>query len=557
MKRLLFVLLLLALLLPAGVLAATSTLPISFTPASVEDKASIQAVSLWQTSSKKTHLFLPSDWDASQLRIWYSGEGSLSVDGQTISSGAVVSAFKPEASVKIRYGTKSCTVQVHQSANVATVYLTTESGTVDAIHQSKANKEKGSILITDAQGNEVCRQELTQVKCRGNTSFRKPAKKSYQFKLTTGKNLFGHGKSKTWLLITGYRDRSFLRNVIASELASYVGLQYVPGYTFCDVYINSEYKGFYLLAEKVQIGSKRIAINDLEEATEKLNDQPLSSYKKQGAEKATAGTGKYYAIPNDPQDITGGYLIRLEALKHYKEVNSSYVTTRAFQCQIVSPDYVSKAQYDYISPILQSFEDAIWAKDGKDPKTGKHYSEIANVESFVLKYMLEEVVKSYDANHNSQYIYKPADSQSTLLYAGPPWDYDTSWGSYASAGKDAATNPEGWWVKSATSKVWYPALYRHEEFQKQVIQAWKTRYLPALSILLGETSDITGRMHSIDEYASLISTAASNDFIRWPTLKDFGGVAVQKTGTTFRSNITYLKGFVTQRRAWLIKQWGQ
>ena len=49
-----------------------------------------------------------------------------------------------------------------------------------------------------------------------------------------------------------------------------------------------------------------------------MNDQPLSSYKLQGAAKATAGKGKYYAIPNDPEDITGGYLIRLEALKHYK-----------------------------------------------------------------------------------------------------------------------------------------------------------------------------------------------------------------------------------------------
>ena len=64
------------------------------------------------------------------------------------------------------------------------------------------------------------------------------------------------------------------------------------------------------------------------------------------------------------------------------------MTTRAFQCQIVSPDYVSKAQYEYISSILQSFEDAIWAKDGVDPKTGKHYSELCDVESFVLKYML-------------------------------------------------------------------------------------------------------------------------------------------------------------------------
>ena len=86
---------------------------------------------------------------------------------------------------------------------------------------------------------------------------------------------------------------------------------------------------------------------------------------------------------------------------------------------------------------------------------------------------------------------------------------------------------------------------------------WRERYLPALNILLGYGLDLSGQMHSIDEYVSIIETAASNDFIRWPTLKDFGGVATKKAGSTFKSNITYLKSFILKRRNWLIEQWGQ
>ena len=395
------------------------------------------------------------------------------------------------------------------------------------------------------------------MKCRGNSSFSQPEKKSYQFKLTEKQNLFGHGKSRTWLLITGFRDRSFLRNVIASDLASYVGLQYTPGYTFCELFVNGQYRGFYLLAEKVQIGKSRVDINDLEKATEKVNDQPLSSYGKLGAENARAGHGKYYDIPNNPEDITGGYLIRLQALKHYKEFNSSYVTTRGFQCQIVSPDYISREQYDYIAPILQSFESAIWAKNGIDSKTGKHYTEIADIESFVLKYTLEETVKNYDANHNSQYLYKPADSQSTLLYAGPAWDYDDSMGAYAIPKKKSVASPEGWWVNANSGRVWYPALYRHKDFQSMVKQMWRERFLPALSVLLGEAEDPSGIMHSIDEYVGIIRDAAENDFIRWPTLSEFGNVTTKRIGYTFDANITYLKNFITKRRAWLITQWGE
>ena len=64
------------------------------------------------------------------------------------------------------------------------------------------------------------------------------------------------------------------------------------------------------------------------------------------------------------------------------------MTDRNVLVAIKEPDYVSKAQYDYISALLQSFENAIFAKDGVDPTTGKNYAEIADFDSLVLKYVL-------------------------------------------------------------------------------------------------------------------------------------------------------------------------
>lgn len=281
MKKLLFLLILL-LALPMAALAGPTVLSVYVTPAEVENAGTVQSSSLWKCSSG-VYMFLPSHWDASQLRIWSTDGAAITVNGQSYASGDLLPALEVGKTIKVRHGSGSTEVQVRQSANVPTVFMTTESGSLSLIESSKANKEPGTILIVDADGDVVCDQALTSVKCRGNTSYRKSPKKSYQFKLTDKQNLFGHGKSKTWLLITGYRDRSFLRNVIASDLANYVGLPYTPGYTFCDLYVNGEYRGFYLLAEKVQIGKNRLAIDDLEEATQALNDQPLSSYKKQGA----------------------------------------------------------------------------------------------------------------------------------------------------------------------------------------------------------------------------------------------------------------------------------
>ena len=83
---------------------------------------------------------------------------------------------------------------------------------------------------------------------------------------------------------------------------------------------------------------------------------------------------------------------------------------------------MSAAQGEYASALLNSFERAIFASDGVDSETGRHYTEIADFDSLVRKYMIEEVCKNYDGNKSSQYFFKDSDAVDPLLYAGPVWD---------------------------------------------------------------------------------------------------------------------------------------
>lgn len=48
-------------------------------------------------------------------------------------------------------------------------------------------------------------------------------------------------------------------------MARAFGLQETPEYTYVNIYINGEYRGVYMLTEKVQINSGRVDIFDLEE----------------------------------------------------------------------------------------------------------------------------------------------------------------------------------------------------------------------------------------------------------------------------------------------------
>ena len=145
-----------------------------------------------------------------------------------------------------------------------------------------------------------------------------------------------------------------------------------------------------------------------------------------------------------------------------------------------------------------------------------------DMESLTLKVTLEEVVKNYDANRTSQYFYKPADSESTLIKAGPVWDYDAAWGGYGTSRTAPVLDPEGLFVVTGTSMPnsktcsWYRALYQHEEFAEGMRQCYRDTYSHILGVLLGEETDPTGRLRSIEELHTMLKAAEEMDVVRWP-----------------------------------------
>lgn len=62
------------------------------------------------------------------------------------------------------------------------------------------------------------------------------------------------------------------------------------------------------------IESNRVDITDLGKATEGVNapDMELEDYPAKEMSNTDGSSRKWREIPNDPEDITGGYLIELE-----------------------------------------------------------------------------------------------------------------------------------------------------------------------------------------------------------------------------------------------------
>ena len=512
----------------------------------------------WHKEGGVYYLYLPAGLDASALYVHFTGNAkSFTSNGVTVPNNSVTDVFVPGETLTIANGANHYTVSVLQSANAASTYIKTKTGSIATLSQSKKNQESGSLYVLDENGQPCFRNDFDYIRVRGNYSFY-PYKKSFHIRLLDSAPLLGMDSGKTWLLIASYCDNSMLRNAMTLDLASAAGMAYTSAYRYTDVYVNTIYYGTYILCEKVQVNKNRVAVTDLEKATERMNGADLSTFRRLGTRSYTRGTYKYSAIPAEPEDVTGGYLLQIELDDRYGQAASGFVTSRGQAVLIKSPEYASKAQAEYISSLVQSFESAIWAENGVDPATGRHFSEIADMDSLVGKYLVEEITKNMDGNKSSFYLYKDADSVSDKLYFGPVWDYDIAYGNYnASYYKRTLSEAEGLFAATDDYKTyyWFPKLYQHAEFREAVKDAYRNRFRPLLEILLGlrENSDDAGALLSLDEYESLLTPAAALNFHRWRTFN--ASEFPVKTGADFHENIEYIRAFLTARMAYLDSIW--
>ena len=116
------------------------------------------------------------------------------------------------------------------------LYIDTEDGKPIT---SKTNYKTACLRI---QGNAEYEQQYVgqaEVKGRGATSWAKYPQKPYKLKLNTKTKLFGFPKSKHWVLISNFNDKSCLRNYIASKLAKQLGVLGMD-MTWVDVVLNGE-----------------------------------------------------------------------------------------------------------------------------------------------------------------------------------------------------------------------------------------------------------------------------------------------------------------------------
>lgn len=552
MKKALLILLL-ALMCPLFALAEELyVIPAESSGPQIATGQPIDAISVWR-SGEEAYLFLPSHADAGHLRVSLPEGVTIDIGGTTLRDGDVTDLLRPGETVTVTTPEDTYPLTVLQSANIPALFLATESGQSDFIHKRKANREPGALLMVAPDGAITYNGGLNQLRIRGNATAGYE-KKPYQFKLTNKTALLGQDKARTWALLANYIDHSLLRNTLALSLAQAAGLPSVPESAPVDVYLNNVYMGSYLLCETITIDSGRVDITDLAKATEKVNemaleDAPLMDFDGQEltSQAWPPAPNSWHAvdIPHDPKDITGGYLLEIGIQRDWDEKPSRFVTSSGWPLVVREPEYASIAQMDYIRGLFQQLDDAI-----NDPEHGwETLSELADVDSFVRKYVLEELLINYDGGTGSQYFYKDADSRDPLIYCGPPWDYDNTLGVY-----EPVSDPAHFYVRSrlTSPSTMFPRLWAIPAFRDAAKACYREEFRPLLGELLGDAPSTS--LPAIADSARLIEASATMNFVRWPIDYTLNS-RVRNTGDTWAENIDELLSFLTQRVQFLDEAW--
>lgn len=391
---------------------------------SAQDENALGAINWYKSADGSYYIFLPANADRSDLTVWFSATDDVMCGSTKLTSGKSTSAFAEGSSFTLTCGAASYQLKVLQATHTEAIYINTESGNMDAVHADKSHKESGNILIVDKNGEVQYDGVLDYIKGRGNSTWTL-TKKPYNIKLDEKADLFGMGKHKSWCLLANASDASMIKNQLAYDLAYSIGITTTSRTFQTELYLNGDYAGLYLITEKVDIGENRVDIYDLEGETEDVNDKDLDEYKLAGKQNSREfGSIKYADIPNDPAEITGGYLLELEKIYRYVNEASGFITDIGQAVVVKTPEYASKAQVQYISNYYQDFEDALYSATGYNSK-GKHYSAYIDVESLARMYIVLEFTSNFDGCSSSFYLYKDVDGKLT---AGPAWDYDLSLG---------------------------------------------------------------------------------------------------------------------------------
>lgn len=243
------------------------------------------------------------------------------------------------------------------------------------------------------------------IEVRGSSSLNFPKK---QFAIETrdasGNNLnvslMGLPEENDWILYAPYSDKSLFRNALAYHLARQLG-NYASRTRFCELILNGNYRGVYVLLEKVKRDRNRVDLHKL-----RAND-------------------------NEGEELTGGYLIQIDREDSegwYFDFPPPYAEEQSvfYQYNYPDADNITPKEVEYIQGYINDYE-VLMNSDNFNQLIDGYYNYV-DIYSLIDYIIVNELAKNIDAYRLRTFITKTKSSLTGKLKFGPIWDFNLAFG---------------------------------------------------------------------------------------------------------------------------------
>lgn len=424
--------------------------------------------------------------------------------------------------------------QVFESSNLPIFIIDTNGSTILDEPKSTANLK---VIDNDTDNRNYLTDTPTGydgnigIELRGSTSQILYSKKSYAFETRNedGSNnnvsLLGFPKENDWILYGPYGDKSLIRNALAYDFAGQI-MDYAPRYQFCEVVLNGNYQGVYVLLEKIKRDKDRVAISKL------------------GPDD------------NVGDVVTGGYIVKLDKdtgvnndgwTSPYQPNGASYQETY-YQYHYPKPDDITLDQAYYIENYIRDWERLMKEEAPIFNDSLEGYDQYIDPASFIDFILVNELCKNVDAYRLSTYFYKDrASTDDARLKAGPVWDFNLGFGNVDFC---AGPSPEGWvlnYNKICPDDNWlipfyWDKLLTDDKFTSALESRWKE---------LRESIWTKDKLcQKIDDMSELLMEAQERNFLQWPILGNYIWPN-SFVGSTYTEELEYLKDWLMDRIDWM------
>jgi hypothetical protein len=287
---------------------------------------------------------------------------------------------------------------------------------------------------------------------------------------------------------------------------------------YFELVIDGDYRGVYVLMEKIKRDNDRVDIARLD------------------------------SLDLTGDDLTGGYIWKVDHGNDPGWASQYDVITVPgenlfFQQVYPKPFEILPVQQQYIQTFVDSFEDAIWSPTFHHPTSGKRYTDFIDLDSWVDNWILNEFSRNVDGFRLSSYFYKDKDSKGGKIVAGPAWDYNLAFGNgdYCNGADDTD------WMYfehcDDDNPFWWDHMWNDTVFTNAI----KCRWVELRQTILADTylTDM------IDSCVNLLGDAVDRNFTKWPIMGTYVWPNPQPYSDSFPEEVQKMKLWVQNRTAWI------